>query len=98
MKISVKDVEQVAKLSLLSFEKEEDKEKYSRELSSIINYVEKLAELNTEEVKPTAQVLPLKNVVRKDIVNRQKIHEEILKLAPEREGDYYKVLSIMGNE
>ncbi len=97
MKISVKDVEHVAKLSFLSLT-EEEKKKYAKELSSILNYVEKLAELNIGEVMPTAHVLPLKNVMRKDIVNRQEIRERVLSIAPHREGDYYKVLSILEKE
>ncbi len=95
MKITVKDVEYVAKLSFLSFE-EEDKEKFSQELSAILDYVDKLAELDTTSVKPTAHVLPLKNVFRDDFVVKQDISEAALEIAPDKAGRHFRVLAIPG--
>ena len=97
MKITVKDVEYVARLSLLDF-KEEEKEKMARELSSILDYMEMMGELDTAGVEPTAHVLPLKNVFRQDKVDQQDIREEALAIAPQREGSYYKVPPILEGE
>ncbi len=97
MKITAKDVDYVSNLALLSLE-EEDKEKIARELSSILEYVEKMAELDTENVLPTAHVLQMKNVFRKDEVLEADIREEALSGAPQREGSYFKVLPILDIE
>ncbi len=95
MKITVEDVEYVAKLSFLSFE-EEDKEKFSQELSAILDYVDKLAELDTTSIKPTAHVLPLKNVFRDDFAVKQDINEVALEIAPDKAGRYFRISSIPG--
>lgn len=59
------DIEYVAKLARVSL-KEEEKEKLARQLSSILAYVEKLKELDTDKIEPMTHVLPLKNVFRRD--------------------------------
>ena len=94
MKITVKDVDYVSNLALLSL-KEEEKDKIAGELSSILEYVEKMGELDTEKVLPTAHVLRMKNVFRKDEVLEADIREEALSSAPQREGNYFKVLPIL---
>ncbi len=97
MKITVKDVNYVSRLALLGLE-EEEKEKIARELSSILEYMETMGELDTGGVEPTAHVLPNKNVFRKDEVRPADIREEALAIAPRREGSYYKVPPILEGE
>lgn len=93
--ISIKDVEHIAKLSRLDLS-EPEKKKFSKELSSILDYIKQLEEVNTENIEPTAQVTGLVNVTREDEVKnckRQK-REEILEQAPMRDGDFIKVKSV----
>ena len=95
MKITKDDVDHVAKLSLLSFE-EEDKEKFAKELSKIITYMEKIQELDCRDVPPADHVLRKKNVFREDTALYVDIGQEALANAPRREGNYYKVLAVPG--
>ena len=97
MKITVKDVDYVSRLSFLGLG-EDEKEKVAQELSSILDYMETMAELDTENVQPTAHMLPLKNVFRKDEARPGDIREEALGIAPQREGSYYKVPPILEKE
>lgn len=97
MKITVKDVDYVSRLSFLGLG-EDEKEKVAQELSSILDYMETMAELDTENVQPTAHMLPLKNVFRKDEARPGDIREEALEIAPQREGSYYKVPPILEKE
>lgn len=94
MKISKKDVEHVAQLARLHLE-EEEKELYTRQLNSILNYMEKLGELDTSDVEPTAHVLPIKNVFREDRVGQSMDIEEVLRNAPDREEGFFKVPKII---
>lgn len=64
-KLSIKDVEHIARLSRLDLTQAE-KEKFSKQLSSVIGYVEELNEVNTSGVEIISQVTGLTNVVAKD--------------------------------
>ncbi len=87
-------MEHVAKLARLRLT-EEEKEKFGKQLSEILEYVEKLNELDTEKVKPAPHVVPLKNVMREDEVKPSLSVEEALANAPAREGKYFKVPKII---
>ena len=92
--ISKKDVEYVAKLSRLKL-KEEQVEKFTQQLNSILEYIEKLNQLDTSEIQPISHVVPLKNVRRKDIQKPSFSVEEVLKNAPDKERGYFKVPPII---
>ena len=94
MKIAKKDVEHVAKLARLRLT-EEEKEKFGKQLSDILEYVEKLNELDTARIEPTSHVVALKNVMREDEVKPSLPVEEVLSNAPAREGKYFKVPKII---
>ena len=84
-KIDKKQVEHVARLARLGVTSG-DTEKFSRQLNDILTYMEKLAELEVEEVAPMSHVLPLKNVFRKDIPRPGLDRSEVLGNAPEAKG------------
>jgi aspartyl-tRNA(Asn)/glutamyl-tRNA(Gln) amidotransferase subunit C len=96
MSISKKDVEHVARLARLALS-EEEKERYTAQLGSILGYIEKLNQMNTENVPPTTHVLPLSNVWREDRMEPSTLGspEEILANAPEREGPLFKVKKVI---
>lgn len=75
--ISLNQVKHIAKLARLGL-KDEEVEKFSKQLSNIFEYVDMLNEVNTDEVEPTAQVTGLKNVTRKDEVKRFCTKDELL--------------------
>lgn len=69
--ISKKEVQHVAKLARLGLTKQEE-EKFKKELSSILGYVEKLKEVDVSETEPTSHPLRIENVMRKDKASREK--------------------------
>ena len=75
------DIEYTAKLARINLT-DEEKEKLSGQLNSIIGYVEKLEELDTDGVKPTAHPHPVYNVWQEDEVKSELSTEEALKNAP----------------
>jgi aspartyl-tRNA(Asn)/glutamyl-tRNA(Gln) amidotransferase subunit C len=94
VRITKKDVEHVALLSRLDLT-EEEKEAYTKQLNSIIDYMNKINELDTEGVEPTAHVLPIYNVMREDEVGESLDREKVLENAPEKEDGQFKVPRIV---
>lgn len=64
-KLTKDQVRHIAKLARLQLS-EEEVEKFTTELTAILQYVEKLNEVNTDDVEPTAQATDLRNVLRSD--------------------------------
>lgn len=82
-KLSIEQIEHIAKLSRLELT-DEEKKLYSEQLSSVLEYVEQLGEVETENVEPTANVTGLSNVWRADAIEKSDItHNDIGQNAPE---------------
>jgi len=94
MKISKQEVEHVAKLARLEIT-ETEKEAFSQQLSAILTYVEKLNQLKTEGVEPTATVLGQTNVFREDKARPSLPVEKALANAPEQAGGFFVVPKII---
>lgn len=92
--ISKQDVEHVALLARLELS-EEEKEAYTQQLNSILGYMEKLNALDTNNVEPTAHVLPMDNVFREDKVDSGLPREKALQNAPAVEEGQFKVPRIV---
>lgn len=91
------EIEQIAELARLSL-KPEEKARLKKDLESILAYVEQLKTVPTEAVEPTSHVLNLENVFREDSVRPSAVRDEVLKHAPEREGNFFKVPKIIEQE
>ncbi len=94
MKISKETVSHVALLSRLEL-KEGEIELYQKQLSRILEYVEKLSEVNTNDVEPTSHVLFLNNVFREDKVQASLSREEALRNAPDSTDKFFRVPKII---
>ncbi|MFQ6003249.1 MAG: Asp-tRNA(Asn)/Glu-tRNA(Gln) amidotransferase subunit GatC [Candidatus Zixiibacteriota bacterium] len=94
MPITKEDVEKVAKLAKLEFS-EEEKEKFTHQLAQIVRYVEKLNELDTDDVEPTFHVLDIKNVLREDKVLSGLSPKEALANAPAKKDNYFSVPKVI---
>lgn len=92
--ISKKDVEYIANLANLKID-EEDKELFTGQLDDILNYVEKLNELDTEGVVPTAYTVPMKNVLREDRVGPSIPRGKALANAPDKKDGQFRVPRII---
>ncbi|MGP4071813.1 Asp-tRNA(Asn)/Glu-tRNA(Gln) amidotransferase subunit GatC [Piscibacillus sp. B03] len=93
-KISKDQVKHVANLARLAIN-EEEAEKYSEQLSAIIDFSEQLNELDTKGVEPTTHVLDMKNVLRKDEPKEWISKEDALKNAPDQQDGQFRVPSIL---
>ncbi|MCS7202057.1 MAG: Asp-tRNA(Asn)/Glu-tRNA(Gln) amidotransferase subunit GatC [Dictyoglomus sp.] len=92
----IQQLKKTAHLARLNLTEEEE-ELYSKQLEEILNYFQKLQELDTSNVEPMAHVLPLNNVWRDDVVKESMEQELILKNAPEVENNCFKVPKIVKN-
>ena len=84
------DIDSLAVLARIRLEPGE-KERLSQDLEKILKYVNELSKLDLENVKPTTHALPMENVFREDLVKPSDIRENVLKHAPQREGNFFKV-------
>lgn len=87
-------VRHVALLSRLEMS-DAEADRFTRELDAILDYVDKLGELDTAGVEPTSHSLRLSNVFREDAVRPSLPAAEALANAPEREDDCFKVPPII---
>jgi aspartyl-tRNA(Asn)/glutamyl-tRNA(Gln) amidotransferase subunit C len=94
MAVTLKDVEHVAKLARLEFSEEEKKTLVSQ-LNRILDYMEKLNELDTSNVEPLSHVIPLTNVFREDKVKPSLPVQEVLKNAPAKSDKFFKVPKVI---
>lgn len=79
--LSPEQVRHIAKLARLGLN-DSDVQKFSQQLSNILDYVEQLKKVDTSKVEPTSQVTGLQNVMREDKVERFSTREELLACSP----------------
>ncbi len=94
MSISIQDVEHVAKLARLDLS-EEEKQTYMKQLNAILQYADKLNELDTDQVEPTSHVMELVNVTREDERRSSWPIEQVMKNAPEEDEGQFKVPAVL---
>ncbi len=92
--ISREDVLKVAKLSRLKLS-EEEISLYTEQLEKILEYMEKLKEVDTRGISPTFYPLPLENVWREDREIPPLPRDKVLQNAPRRKENYFKVPRII---
>ena len=93
-KIDEAQVRRVAMLSRLELSDAEVTQ-FSGQLSAIVEYIEKLNELDTDNVEPLAHCLAVHNVLREDVPKPSLSNDSALANAPEREDEYFKVPKIL---
>lgn len=94
MSVSRDQVQRVAELARLEFS-EEDEARMAEELSQILDYVEKLDELDTSGVPPMSHVLDVSNVFRPDEVESRIDRDQALEPAPETTDGYFQVPKVL---
>lgn len=94
--ISKEEVQHIAKLSRLGLT-DQEVEKFRKELSSILDYIEKLKEVDIKDIEPTSHSLKVENIIREDKENRKPENrkKKLIHLAPETKDNYLKVKSIL---
>jgi aspartyl-tRNA(Asn)/glutamyl-tRNA(Gln) amidotransferase subunit C len=91
------DVEHVAYLARLGLT-DEELARLEGQLNHILEQYQILAGLDTEAIPPTAQTIQLENILRDDVVTPSLAPEDVLRNAPERDGDFVVVPPILGGE
>ena len=94
MAVTLKDVEHVANLARLEFS-DEEKKTLMNQLNRILEYMEKLNELDTSKVEPLSHVIPLTNVFREDKVKPSLSVSDVLKNAPAKTDKFFKVPKVI---
>ena len=94
MKLSREEVQHIAGLARLALSEEEDA-LYQEQLSDILEYFERLQELDTEAIPPTATVLPLRSVMRADEARPSSPRDDILANAPAVENGCFRVPAVL---
>ena len=93
-KIDADQVRKVAKLARLELTDAEVGQ-FTDQLGAILEYVEKMDELETAEVEPLAHCLPIHNVFREDIIQPSLGTERVLENAPACDAPFFKVPKIL---
>ena len=93
-KISIEQVKQVAKLARLNLSDAETAQ-FSAQLSDILQYVEKLNQLDTTNIEPLAHCLPVSNCLRDDVIKPSLGTERTLANAPDSDGQFFIVPKIL---
>lgn len=94
MKIDTNTLKKIAHLARLEFD-EESAEKMTKDMTQILDWVEKLNEVDTSNVEPLTTMSSEENVMREDVVGPHLDHEKGLKNAPQRDSDYFRVPKVM---
>ena len=97
MSVTRKEVEHIAELAHLQLN-ESELEEYTLQLNKILEYVEKLNELDTENVKPLSHPVEGENVFREDIIQSSVNREDALKNAPSKNEEFFKVPKVIGGD
>ena len=90
MPVTRRDVDHIAELARLNLS-EEERERMTRELGSILAYIDEVMAVDTEGVEPLHHVLDMTNVFREDVPGKCLTREEALKNAPDRTEEYFRV-------
>jgi len=94
MKITRKEVEHVAVLARLAL-KDDELDRFTGEMDQILGYVEKLNELDTEGIIPTAHAVPVENAFRDDVVRPSIGIDKALQNAPDPADDCFRVPKVI---
>ena len=97
MAVTKKDVEKIAELARLKFS-EEELENFTPQMNEILSYMDKLNELDTENVKPLSHPVEQSNVFREDKLKTSISTDEALKNAPSKDEHHFKVPKVIGDK
>jgi aspartyl-tRNA(Asn)/glutamyl-tRNA(Gln) amidotransferase subunit C len=93
MSLTLKEVEHIAELARLDLS-DVEKEQYREQLSAILDYAQRLQEVDTTAIPPTSSVLPLSTDLREDIPQTGFSKEETLGNAPDEKDGQFKVPAV----
>ena len=89
-KITDETIEYVSILAKLELS-DEEREQAKTDMSRMLEYIDKLGELNTDDVEPMSHVFPVENVFREDVITNSDTREQLLSNAPEQKDGMFMV-------
>ena len=89
-------VRHIGKLSRIELT-EQQVQTFSRQLASILDYFDKLRELDTSDVQPMAHAVEIHNVLAADSAGGSLTPDQALANAPQRDGNFFKVPKVIGD-
>lgn len=92
--LSAEDVRAIADLARLELS-DADVVVYQQQLSDILDYFQKLQELDTSHIDPTSSVLPLTNVMRADEAGPALPLDDVVANAPDSDGEQFRVRAVL---
>ena len=95
-KLTEDQVRHVAKLARLHLS-DDEVSAFRGQLDAILAYVAQLEELDTSEVSALAHCLPVKNVLRADVVRASLTNDQALANAPQRDGEFFAIPKVLGD-
>lgn len=90
MSVDKDTLRKIAHLARLDFE-QNDEESLLKDMNKILDWVDKLQELNTDNVQPLIHMSQEVNVLREDKSENTLDHNDALKVAPKKDSDYFRV-------
>ena len=93
-KIDIKTVDEVAQLARLEFN-DSAKGEILNDMNRMLSFVDKLSELNTENIEPLIYMTNEKNILREDVSEITLTQKEALKNAPKKDSDYFKAPKVI---
>lgn len=97
MKITDEIVDHISHLARLKFENEK-KEQIKGDMNKIITFMDKLSEVNTDNVEPLIFISDEVNVLREDIPEVTIAQQEALKNAPKKDSDYFRIPKVLDKQ
>lgn len=94
MKIDTETVDKIAHLARLEFD-DAAKTAMVKDMNNMLSFVDKLNELNTDNVEPLIYMSDEVNVLREDEVKGMVTQQEALSNAPKKDSDYFKVPKVI---
>ena len=94
MSIDKNQVKKVAKLSRISLD-DKKLESFSKDLASILNFVEELNKIDTKKTEPLTSIVDKTLEARKDKINDGKIKDQILKNSPDKNEEFFIVPKVV---
>jgi aspartyl-tRNA(Asn)/glutamyl-tRNA(Gln) amidotransferase subunit C len=94
MKIDKETLSKIAHLARLEID-EKDAPKMLEDMSKMVSFVEKLNEVDTEGIEPLTTMSHEINALREDVVKDQLTKEEVLKNAPKKDKDFFRVPKVL---
>lgn len=96
MSLSTEEVKKIAKLARIELTSQEE-QRHAVTISTVLDFVNTLNEVDTQGVEPTAQVTGLEDVVREDVVVHSKIKKELLAQMPQVSVGLLKVPAVFSD-